>query len=371
MNWKDFIPLFQALIVGIFGVISVYIFGRAKYRAEVKKLEAEADLAAAKKQADSALANAQAQRELASARKGDVEATASLVSLLKELGMEFGPKGQTIQQPVSVAGVVSSRVSEASDNIAALAMEAMYEGKREQAILYIRRIVSSDKRLGSAVDYHNLGIFALQISDYILARDVFEKGVHFYPHDVDLLCNLGQAYDLTADAVKAELVFKQVGEMELGKQNWRYYAFYSTLLVKQGRTAGILQLLSEGVKQLPGESLLWRRYAQVVEESGDLEKVKSVFLSAIQADPSSAVLHFEFSEYCWRYGMLEEAYEHLTDAIRFHNYPKDSFLPVAYKLKARVAYELGKIDETKQTLKAAIQLNPEDMDLIALQAIVA
>jgi|Deesub1362B_J571_1020462.scaffolds.fasta_scaffold14584_1 tetratricopeptide (TPR) repeat protein len=368
MNWQDFVPLIQAVIVGIFGLLAGYVFGRAKYRAEVRKLEAEAELAEIKKTTESALAGAQTKRELAVARKEEVETTASLLSLLKELGVELAPIRNS-DQPLSKRVVPETQGIDASENITALAKQAMYEGKREQAIAYIRRIVSSNEKLGSAIDYHNLGVFALQIDDDILARDVFEKGVQFYPDNADLLADLGQVFDLTGDEIKAEIVFKQIDQKGLAKQSWRYFVLYSHFLRRQGRISEATQVLKEGVEQLPRETRIVENYADLLEETGNFDEAKAVLLSGLAINPSSADLHFRLGEYCWRHESLDEAEKHLSLAIRHHNFPSDNFLPDAFKLIARVRYELGKKKEAEEALSVAIQLRPSDMDLMALHTL--
>lgn len=366
MSWQDLVPLIQAVIVGIFGLLAAYVFGRARYRAEVRKLEAEAGLAETKKTTESALAGAQTKRELAIARKEEVETTASLLSLLRELGVELTP---TRNADISKQVVPETQEVDTSENITALAKRAMYEGKREQAIVHIRRIVYSNEKLGSATDYHNLGIFALQIDDDVLARDVFEKGVHFYPDDPDLLADLGQALDLIGDEAKAEIVFKQAGQKGMAKQGWRYFVLYSHFLRRRGRVSEAIQILKEGVQQLPRETRIVEHYSELLEETGNLDEARAVLLSGLAANPSSADLHFRFGEYCWRHEIPDEAEKHLSLAIRHHNFPSDNFLPDAFKLIARVRYELGKRQEAEEALSVAIQLKPSDMDLIALRTL--
>jgi tetratricopeptide (TPR) repeat protein len=368
MSWQDFTPLIQAVIVGIFGLLAAYVFGRARYRAEVRKLEAEAGLAEAKKTTEPVLVDAQTKRELAVARKEEVETTASLLSLLKELGIELYP-ARSSDQP-STKGVISeAQEFDPSENVTALAKRAMYEGKREQAIIYIRRIASSNEKLGSATDYHNLGVFAFEISDNVLARDVFEKGLHFYPNDGDLLVDLGQALDWTGDEARAEIVFKQVEQKGLAKQTWRYFLVYANFLRIRGRISEAIQILKEGIEQLPREARLIEDYAELLEEIGNLDEARAVLLSGLAVNPSSADLHFRFGEYCWRHEMFNEAEKHLSLAIRYHNFPSDSFLPEAFKLLAKVRYELGKREESEKALNVAIQLKPSDMDLAALRTL--
>jgi tetratricopeptide (TPR) repeat protein len=366
MSWQDFVPLIQAVIVGIFGLLAAYVFGRARYRAEVRKLEAEAGLAEAKKTTETALAGAQTKRELAVARKEEIETTASLLSLLRELGVELAP---TRNSEIGKRIVSETQGVDTSENITALAKQAMYEGKREQAIIHIRRIVSSNEKLGSATDYHNLGIFALQIDDDVLARDVFEKGIHFYPDDPNLLADLGQALELTGDEAKAEIVFRQAGQKGVAKQGWRYSVLYSHFLRRQGRISEAIQILREGVQQLPRETRIVEDYAELLEETGNLDEAKAVWLSGLAVNLSSADLHFGFGRYCWRHEILDEAEEHLSLAIRHHNFPSDNFLSDAFKLIARVRYELGKRKEAEEALSVAIQLKPNDMDLMALRTL--
>lgn len=103
--------------------------------------------------------------------------------------------------------------------------EYVYEENEEALYNYIQEILSQDKVIGSANDFHNLAVNFSMRDDYETACNILDKGLELFPRDVDLLADYLQNGLNCGRFIVCEEYFNRVFKIPMTCWTWRGFSF--------------------------------------------------------------------------------------------------------------------------------------------------
>jgi tetratricopeptide (TPR) repeat protein len=108
------------------------------------------------------------------------------------------------------------------------------------------------------------------------------------------------------------------------------------------------------LQQDAGDALLYRQYAEAIEESGAIEEAYELRKTAVARVPESALVYFDLGEHCFRHGSMDAAVEALEKSTQL----APGYVPAVLKLGSALVYA-GRIDEGAAAYREALATYPD------------
>lgn len=106
-------------------------------------------------------------------------------------------------------------------------VESIQKSGDDVALLSIaEQVIKEDRIRGDANDYHNLAVaFTRNYNDYTSGYSIVNKGLQYYPNNVDLLADAIYYGSSAGKYVECEKHREQLEKLPLPLWNWRAYSF--------------------------------------------------------------------------------------------------------------------------------------------------
>lgn len=102
------------------------------------------------------------------------------------------------------------------------------------------------------------------------------------------------------------------------------------------------------------DALLYRQYAEALEQAGAIEQAFELRKLAVERLPDSALAFFDLGEHCFRYEDMEAAVAALEQAIKL----APGYVPALLKLGSALVY-VGRIGQGAETYRQVLAANPD------------
>ena len=107
----------------------------------------------------------------------------------------------------------------------AVSMLAHCEGNKDR-LKIVAQVTEQERVRGSADDYHNLSVqYTMNWDDYESGFNIVERGLQYYPRNVDLLADAIYYGSCAGEYDKCEQYEKRLNEIPIGLWNWRAFTF--------------------------------------------------------------------------------------------------------------------------------------------------
>ncbi len=187
---------------------------------------------------------------------------------------------------------------------------------------YVEKVVSSDSTLrGDADDYHNLAAECARHSFYQLSCDVCQKGLDYFPDDIDLLADWVK-YGTKLGNIQAVQTGPLLRLLTIDKTywNWRAFDFTVDYYLETKKFDAAEQLAEDFIRYLPYEERAYRSLADVREQKyakeEGTEKVIEALQRATNQDIACPLCANRLAEILCDCGRLEEALDSANRALR-------------------------------------------------------
>ncbi|MCD8007602.1 MAG: hypothetical protein LUF68_01450 [Clostridiales bacterium] len=187
---------------------------------------------------------------------------------------------------------------------------------------YVEKVVENSSTIrGDADSYHNLAAECARHALYKLSCDVCEKGVEYFPGDIDLLADWVQygAKLGNTQAVRDGPLAKLL-TIDMTHWNWRVFDFTVNFYLAVAEFDAAEQLAEDFIQYLPYEERAYRSLADVREQKyakeEGTEKVIEALQRATNQDIACPLCANRLAEILCDCGRLEEALDSANRALR-------------------------------------------------------
>ena len=133
----------------------------------------------------------------------------------------------------------------------------------------VGQVTKEDRIRGEANDYHNLAVtFTRTYDDYVSGFEIVEKGLTYFPNNVDLLADAVYYGSNAGRFVECENYLSSLEKIPTALWNWRAFSFSIDYLLQ--KTDWEKRPTSKGLLELTEKALKYARLEQVAL-SGDAE----------------------------------------------------------------------------------------------------
>nr|VFK34680.1 MAG: Tetratricopeptide repeat-containing protein [Candidatus Kentron sp. MB]VFK76897.1 MAG: Tetratricopeptide repeat-containing protein [Candidatus Kentron sp. MB] len=174
---------------------------------------------------------------------------------------------------------------------------------------------------GSPDDFHNLAAELGRQELYSLASRVVQRGLEYFPQNVDLLSSGIKYLSSNGDIDAADKLTEKLEGVPKGHWNWRAFVFLGDYLELVGRFDAAFTLYEEFKKQLPHEERAYSQHGGVFKKWGNYDKAIEIFeegLRKTRKAPQTALLlaesYIEVGEYAKAIAAAGRAIEGTADA---------------------------------------------------------
>ena len=107
----------------------------------------------------------------------------------------------------------------------AISMLAYCEDNKDR-LKIVAQVTGQERVRGSADDYHNLSVqYTINWDDYVSGFNIVERGLQYYPRNVDLLADAIYYGSCAGEYEKCEQYEIKLNEIPVGLWNWRAFTF--------------------------------------------------------------------------------------------------------------------------------------------------
>jgi tetratricopeptide (TPR) repeat protein len=134
--------------------------------------------------------------------------------------------------------------------------------------------------------YNDDGMYLFERGQYLPARDSFLAAQALTPEDPALYYNIGQCYDRTGDAAKAERYYNECLQRDLNHAECRHAL--GALMVREGRRDDAERMVQQWLAREPKRAAAYAEDGWLLFQSGDLPRAQARLQQALELDPHDA-----------------------------------------------------------------------------------
>lgn len=197
----------------------------------------------------------------------------------------------------------------------------LFQDKKPDMAIRVTKHALDSKISGDPNDFHNLAAELGRQELYSLASRVVQRGLEYFPRNVDLLSDGIKYPSSDGDMDAADELTERLQAVPKEYWNWRAFVFLGDYLELTGRFDEAFTLYDEFKKQLPHEERAYSQHGGVFEGWGNYDKAIEIFeegLRKTRKAPQTALhlaeCYIEVGEYAKAIGAAERAIEGTADS---------------------------------------------------------
>jgi len=180
-------------------------------------------------------------------------------------------------------------------------------------------IIASKDIVGSATDYHNLGVVFSRCDLLNEAAAIYQKGLEKFPDDIDLFSDIVQVCTTSDLGIDVSSFIKRIKDIPQKYWNWRCFTSLINYYNGQPHSAenkeSSLALVEEYKKSLPHEERAYMAESETYDRYGEHEKAKDAFREGVAKCAIAARCATTLADRLLGEGFFDEAIKYATKAI--------------------------------------------------------
>lgn len=199
------------------------------------------------------------------------------------------------------------------------ALACLNSGALQEAQDLAQQVLARDDRSVGALRI--LALASEASGDLTRALEAYGAALALAPGDVDLLTGLGRLALDMGMASTAEGILRQVSpDAALGAEP---ACLLARALEAQGRGEEAVAILTERVKDNPGEAICWNALGLILSDRGDLETAGIFFAEALRLEPQLVPARFNAASLMMTLGDVRGALTTFSDMPKAGLSPRD------------------------------------------------
>lgn len=205
--------------------------------------------------------------------------------------------------------------------------------------------------------YLNMGSTYLDKKEYDRALEYYQKALEIDPNYALAYYAIGDFYFRQKKYHQAIIPSQQA--QKLNPNHLNTYKLLAEIFMAQGQSQKAIEEINKGLKVDKNHGGFYIALANIYRELGDIEKSNELFAKGISRQPNSSALYqYNLGLQLKREGKFEEAKDQLIKAVNLN--PQDVDILIVL---AQVEKKLGNYDEAIGLLEKAQTQDPENIDI--------